>query len=169
MVRIADLDDPCRATLAELCGPGGPWQRLFPGVLLLRRGVPSRSEWQRAALLYAGAGSVLTGLDALVGAGLGREPAPDDPVHVLVPHPRRRHGSHRVLVERTHRMPAPVNAPIPRAPVARAVIDHCRRHRADAAARSIVTEVLRRGLCAPADLEAELRFAWHGPIACRTA
>jgi hypothetical protein len=157
-VRVADLAEGVRVTVPVLCRPGGPWQRLLPGVVLPRRDAPSRLDWQRAALLYAGPGSVLTGLDALAADGLGRPPGPADPVHVLVPHPRRRLGSPQALVERTHRMPAARPGPVPRAPVARAAADRC-RHAGPAESRALIGELLRRGLCPITELETELRRA----------
>jgi hypothetical protein len=40
---------------------GGPWQTLLPGVYLAASGVPSFSQKEMAALLYAGPGSLITG------------------------------------------------------------------------------------------------------------
>src|SRR5205823_1364728 len=45
---------------------GGPWQTLLPGVYLAVSGVPSFSQKEMAALLYAGAGSLVTGPAALM-------------------------------------------------------------------------------------------------------
>src|SRR5689334_20219909 len=39
---------------------GGPWQILLPGVYLTASGVPSLSQKEVAALLYAGPGSLIT-------------------------------------------------------------------------------------------------------------
>jgi hypothetical protein len=45
--------------------PGGPWQRLFPGVYLTVTGEPMTEQREIAALLHAGPRSVLTGAAAL--------------------------------------------------------------------------------------------------------
>ena len=45
--------------------PGGPWQALLPGVYLGLTGAPNLPQQQMAALLYAGAGSLITGPAAL--------------------------------------------------------------------------------------------------------
>jgi len=44
----------------------GPWQTLLPGVYLAATGVPSLSQQEMAALLYAGPGSLITGPMALM-------------------------------------------------------------------------------------------------------
>jgi hypothetical protein len=44
---------------------GGPWQRLVPSVYLTVTGTPMLLQMEIAALLYAGYGSVVTGLAAL--------------------------------------------------------------------------------------------------------
>ena len=44
---------------------GGPWQTLLPGVYLAASGVPSFSQKEMAALLYAGQDSLITGPAAL--------------------------------------------------------------------------------------------------------
>src|ERR671925_276999 len=45
---------------------GGPWQALLPGVYLAASGVPSLSQKEMAALLYAGPGSLITCPTALL-------------------------------------------------------------------------------------------------------
>ncbi|MFJ9035784.1 hypothetical protein ACIRF8_04240 [Streptomyces sp. NPDC102406] len=42
------------AAAQEQCRPGGPWQRVLPGVFLLHPGPPTGEERLHAALLYAG-------------------------------------------------------------------------------------------------------------------
>ena len=70
------------------CRPGGPWQRLLPGVLLLSTAEPSRRQRLRAALEYAGEGAAITGVDAAtLDHDLGVDTGED--VHVLVPAARR--------------------------------------------------------------------------------
>ena len=83
---------------ASLCGltprmlerrirPGGPWQRLLPGVYLTSTGEPSRDQLLMAALRYAGDGSIVTGLAALRRYEVRVPVTPL--VDVLVPHTRR--------------------------------------------------------------------------------
>jgi hypothetical protein len=74
-----------RSTIAHRCRPGGPWRRLAPGIVKLDNGPVTRADRRRAVLLLAGAGAVLTGLDALELHGMRRMPAPSGPVHVLIP------------------------------------------------------------------------------------
>src|SRR6476646_2976836 len=45
---------------------GGPWQTLLPGVYLAASGIPSMSQKEMAAVLYAGPGSLVTGPMALL-------------------------------------------------------------------------------------------------------
>ncbi len=83
------------------CEPGGPWQRMHPGVVLLHNGPPTRDQQVTAALLRAGPGAVLTGAEACRRHGL---PASGTEIHVLVP--GRSVGSGRLIVERASPMPA---------------------------------------------------------------
>ena len=53
------------AALQYRIRPGGPWQRLLPGVYLAVTGTPTPAQREIAALVYAGPGSVMTGLAAL--------------------------------------------------------------------------------------------------------
>ncbi|WP_199796522.1 hypothetical protein [Pseudonocardia dioxanivorans] len=145
-----------RRTIFHRCRPGGPWRSLLPGVIMLHNGPVSRDDRRRAALVYVGQPAMLTGLDALDRHGLTRIPAATGPVHVLVPATRRRAGAGRVLAERTERLPEPVGAHIPIAPVVRAVLDFARRSRDRNVVRSAIAEVVQRGLAGPAALRHEL-------------
>src|ERR1051326_9392770 len=49
------------STLDRQIVPGGPWQRLLPGVYLAVTGTPTRDQREMAALLYAGKPSLITG------------------------------------------------------------------------------------------------------------
>lgn len=157
VVRVADLEalGLHRATVAYRCRPGGPWQSVAPGVVALHNGALTRDDRRAAALLLAGPGAVVTGLDALWAAGLRRCPQPSGPVHLLGPADRRRSGHGLLVVERTDRLP-PAHGPVPFAPVVRAVLDWARRSRDPDAVRAAVAEVVQRGRCTPADLVAEL-------------
>lgn len=147
---------------------GGMWTRVLPGVHLVHGGHPTRLQRERAALLYAGEGSVLTGLTALRRYGVralglqetvADEAERPEPVHVLIPHARRRIAAGFVVTERTHRMPTArrVQDGLALTDVTRAVGDACRRMRTAADATTIVTEVSQRGLVDLDDLEMELR------------
>jgi hypothetical protein len=125
------------------CLPGGPWQRLLPGILLLGKAPPSRTQLVQAALRYARPDAILTGLDALRLHGMNSLPS-NGPVHVLVPH--QVSGAPGVRAERTHRQPNPVlRQGFLVAPLARAAMDTARRLKTDADVRAVFTEVVRRG------------------------
>ncbi|RJK97024.1 hypothetical protein [Vallicoccus soli] len=139
--------------------PGGPWQRLLPGVVLAHGGTPTSTQRARAAVLYGGAGSVLTGAEALRRSGL-RAAAGAPEVELLVPHARRRKSVGFVVVERTVRLPRAREVDgVPVAPVARAVIDRCRRLDDLDLVRQIVSEAVQRSRCDEAQLARELRQA----------
>jgi hypothetical protein len=158
VVRVAHLEGlgVSRATTRYRCRPGGPWRPLLPGIVSLSNGAPTRSDRRWAALLYAGDGAVLTGLDALALHGMTRMPNPAGPVHLLVPADRRRIGAGRVLAERTDRLPDPVPGRWPIAPIARAALDFARRSSERNEVRATIAEVVQRGRCTPADLNGEL-------------
>ncbi|MBW0102517.1 hypothetical protein [Pseudonocardia sp. KRD291] len=145
-----------RRTVSRRCRPGGPWSSLAPGIVKLGNGPPTRDDRRYAALLHAGPGAVLTGLDALALHGLRNAPAPFGPVHVLVPHGCRRAGAGVALVERTHRLPDPEPGRWPLAPIPRAVLDFARRSRDRNAVRAVVAEVVQRGWCTVPELVEEL-------------
>jgi hypothetical protein len=129
---------------------------MLPGIVKLHNAPPSRGERRQAALLYAGGGAVLTGLDALELHGMQRMPKPSGPVHLLIPGDRRRAGTGMVLAERTDRLPAPIPGRGPLAPIARAALDAARRLTDRDQVRSLLAEVVQRGRCSPADLNIEL-------------
>ncbi|MEU5101644.1 hypothetical protein AB0H07_05040 [Streptomyces sp. NPDC021354] len=57
------------AEAAERCRPGGPWQRILPGVHLLHPGPATGEERLRAALLYAASRERAGGPDGSGGTG----------------------------------------------------------------------------------------------------
>ena len=140
--------------------PGGPWQRLLPGVYLSATGAPTREQWQIAALLFAGPDSLMTGLDALRCYGL-RVPA-NRKVDVLVPITRKRASCSYVVVHRTRRMPQSYgcDGAIRLAPVERAVADAARGLSKLSDVRAVVAGAVQQRKCSIADLAAELA---HGP------
>ncbi|GAA4560182.1 hypothetical protein GCM10023175_69650 [Pseudonocardia xishanensis] len=150
-----------RRTIYERCRPGGPWRTLLPGIVGLTNGPPTRDDRRRAALVYAGPGAVLTGLDALQIHGMRRVPPPSGPVHVLIPHDRRRLGAGQVLSERTERLPRARPGRWPLAPLSRAVLDFCRRSRDREQIRTALAEAVQRGGCTPGELLGELNAGSH--------
>lgn len=146
VVRVSELaaNGVASATTYRRCRPGGPWQRLLPGVVLLRNGPVSTRQRMVAALLYAGPRALVTGIEACRGHGL-RSATQDGAVHVLVPIERKVHTSEYVVIERTERMPAAeVQRGIAVAPVHRAALDACRRMADLDSCRELLTEVVQR-------------------------
>nr|WP_239029465.1 hypothetical protein [Pseudonocardia acidicola] len=129
---------------------------MLPGIVKLDNGPPTRDDRRLAALIYAGDGSVITGLDALQLHGMRRMPHPSGPVHVLIPTGRRRVGAGRVLAERTERLPEPAAGRWSLAPIARAALDFARRSSDRDEVRATIAEVVQQGRCSAADLCAEL-------------
>jgi hypothetical protein len=152
---LCELGVPPR-TAYRRCVPGGPWQRPLPGVVLLTNAPPTRRQLVEAALLYAGENAMVTGLDACRQHGLRNLPSTYG-IHVLVPKDRRLHSTDHVTVERTKRLPNPaVRDGVPLAPLARSVIDACRRLRSHAPTRALITEAVQRGRVSPNWLTYEL-------------
>src|SRR5215472_3023086 len=54
-----------RSTLDHLIRPGGPWQRIVPGVYATTTGAVTPDQRAMAALLHAGPESVITGAAAV--------------------------------------------------------------------------------------------------------
>lgn len=146
-------------TVQARSGPGGPWTRLMPGIMLVYSGTPTLQQRLQAALMYAGDGSMLTGLCALVRMGIRNAPSTND-LHVLVTHERRRLSTDTVIVERSRRLPRPRAVEgLPCAPVARAAIDAARRMRDRRAVRALIAEVVQRGWTSVGELACEIRDA----------
>jgi very-short-patch-repair endonuclease len=140
---------------------GGPWQRLLPGVFLTVTGTPTTDQKNVAALLYAGAGSLITGTAALKWWGV-RAPY-TSVIDVLLPAAKQRKSAEFVRIHVTTRMPEQVTAagPLRFAPVARAVADTARGLTRLADVRALVAAVVQQGKCSPDLLAAELE---DGPI-----
>ncbi len=99
----------------------------------------------------------MTGLESCRRQGLKRDVRPGEPVHVLLPVHLKTTSSGYVLVERTKRMPAPVRSEgLSLAPVARAVLDACRRMRERPPIRALLAEAVQQLGAEPAELAAEL-------------
>ena len=136
--------------------PGGPWQRLLPGVYLTHTGEPSQDQQLMAALCYCGDDAIITGLAALQRYGI-RGPAASA-VDVLVPHVVRRASSGFVVVHRTRQVPRlrAADGPIRYVGPARAVADAAPGLRQIGDVRAITAGAVQRGLCTVAELGAEL-------------
>ncbi len=157
IVTTAALHDAglSRGMITTRCRPGGPWQRLLPGVVMLAKGPPTRRQQLRAAVDYAGKDSVITGEDALTAHGLRL--TPQQPVRLLVPTSKRLSPREFVVPERSTRLPRPIFVDeLPFAPPARAAIDVARAAPDVMALRSVLAMVLNDGLCTPTELSDEL-------------
>ncbi|MGM1063988.1 hypothetical protein [Saccharothrix sp. Mg75] len=151
------------------CRPGGPWQRILPGVLLLGAQPPTRAQRLRAAVAYAGPGAVITGADALAAQGLPARPPAH--VHLLQPASRRRSGGPRLVLERTTRPPGVVvRDGLPFTEPTRAVLDAARHEPHPLRRHHVLAGALRAGLCTVEGLNAELEAGnRRGTAATRSA
>lgn len=145
--------------LAIRCRPGGPWQRLFGQIVVLHNRPPTRRQRLRAALLRLGPDAVITGIDAL--RELGAElPEWDPPIHILVPENCRVHCGKEIVIERTTRVPRPIDAcGLAVAPPARAAIDAARHETSPERLQAILLAPIKNNLCELAAIHAELE---HG-------
>jgi hypothetical protein len=136
-----------RSSVAHRTRPGGPWQRLLAGVYLAQTGAPNVLQKEMAALLHAGAGSVLTGPAALRGLGITDvEPARFD---VLVPNSRRPQSMAFVTIHRTTRMPERVVCEGRRLYTLppRALVDTARGMNSLREVRALIAGAVQRGNC----------------------
>jgi hypothetical protein len=137
------------------CRPSGPWRRMLPGVVLMSTAPPTRRQRLRAALAYAGAGAMISGMDALRLHGIDVPGGGE--VLVLLPAERRVASRSFLTVERTTRLPTPVRrAGLPVAPVARATVDAARREQDRRRLKELLLAPVRAGACTVAELLAEL-------------
>lgn len=135
--------------------PEGPWRRVLKGTVANRTTPLTRWQRLRAALLFAGPETMVTGFAALwaydVGLGIGLG------VRVLIPHARRLKPDGFVALTRTTRLPRPVViSGCGLAPPARAAVDACLHARSIEVVCSIVAAVVRSGRCSMAELAREL-------------
>jgi very-short-patch-repair endonuclease len=141
--------------------PGGPWQRLLPGIYLTATGQPTREQFETAAVLYAGPASVITGATALRNYKIR---APQTRlIQVLMPLERRRASRAFVTITRTSRLPDAQTRDLAIGYVApaRAVADTVRRLTTRSEVRAIVASAVQQGRCTIAELAAELAA---GPV-----
>src|SRR5262249_50636219 len=114
------------SALRQRLRPGGPWQRLLPGVFLAVTGTPTTEQPSGAALLYAGTGGLVTG--AAAGGLWGVQAPRDTMIDVLIPAARQRRSTGFVRIHLTARIPDQVftTGPVRLVPPARAVADAAR-------------------------------------------
>ncbi len=147
-----------RSSITYRIAPNGRWQRLHPGVVLMHRGAPTRRELLLGALALAGPDSMISGHAALSLYGL--RTVNSNQIMVLIPADRRRQSRGSVLLERTHRLPDPsFQRGIPAAPLARAVVDACRRTEDLNAAREMIADAVQHHGLSLRALNAEVRAA----------
>jgi len=141
---------------------GGPWQILLPGVYLTASGVPSLSQKEVAALLYAGPGSLITGPLALMHHSI-RSGSAADVIDVLVPAGRQRVSAGFARLHRTTRMPARSSSagPVRLTLVPRAVADTARQLTELRDVRAVVADAVQLGRCTVSQLAEELQT---GPV-----
>ncbi|SEQ53161.1 hypothetical protein SAMN05216188_103354 [Lentzea xinjiangensis] len=131
------------ALIDQRSRPGGPWQRLFPGIFLLSRAGPSREQLVQAALLHAGERSMLTAFDALYLHGMRSVLPTADAIHVLAPRHCRAWGHAALRLERTDRLPRPaLRRGFHVAPLERAAVDAIRRTRSIPDTKAILEEAI---------------------------
>lgn len=144
-----------RSTIARRCKPGGPWRRLFPGVVLLADREPTREQLLHGARCRMGAHAVVTGTDALCAHGITTHTA--TVVRLLVPAAQRAASSELVAPERTARLPAPVwRRGLPFAPPARATVDAARHEPDRRLLRVLLRAPLYFGACTVTQLWSEV-------------
>lgn len=160
-------------TEAELRGrlrTAGPWKVVLPGVYLVHNGDLTIGQREAAAVLYAGAPSIITGQSALARVGVRLPPA--EVIDVLVPHPRHRQSRGFVRIHRTIRMPdRPWQAGgLLWAPAARAVADAVSGQMESNAVRALAAATVQQGKCTVEQLASELRAGpKQGSSALRSA
>jgi very-short-patch-repair endonuclease len=149
------------SALRQRLRTGGPWQRLLPGVFLAVTGTPTSDQRNVAALLYGGAGSLVTGPAALRLWGVQAPHA--SVIDVLIPAARRRGSTGFVRIHPTARLPEEVFTvgPVKLVPLARAVADTARGLTRLSDVRALVAAVVQQGKCRPGLLAAELEA---GPV-----
>lgn len=137
--------------------PGGPWQRIFPGVYLTVSGTATSDQLDMAALLYAARGSAITGLAALRRWGVVQAAAARE-VDVLVPAQCCRASRDYVRIHRTTRLPrlVAVDQEIQVVLIPRAVVDAARDIASIEDLRALVAGAVQQGNCTPRELAAEL-------------
>lgn len=134
----------------------GPWTLLAPATFLLSNGEPTRRQLEIAALVYAGEGAMITGLDGARHHGV-RSGELRSTVHVLIPCDRSVLSTTRITVERTRRLPRPVTRDgLAVAPLVRCLTDWARRIKDLTTIAAVFAEAVRRRMVLAEALRYEL-------------
>src|ERR1700722_1089746 len=140
---------------------GGRWRLLLPGVYLTLPGVPTQSQRETAALLYAGPNAMITGVAALRFYEFRQIPQRgNDAVDILLPARFKRASIGCARVHRTAHMPLIwATGPAERryAFPARAVADTARWLTDMREVRALIGDAVQKRDCAGAQLADELR------------
>ena len=149
------------AALKHRLRPGGPWQKIIPGVYVTVTGAITADQREMAALLHAGPRSVITGSAAVRRCGI--RPPTSATVDVLVPAEVRRQSTSYVRVRRSGRMPSQIRATgqIRFAAPARAVADAARALTSLRDVRALVSDAVQKRVCSIKALWTELD---EGPV-----
>ena len=152
-----------QTTVDRHCRPGGPWQRPLPGVVATHNGPLTDLQRQRAALVYAGQGSMLTGWAAL-GLYQIRAAVRTVRVDVLVAHERRRRTCGFARLHRSRRLPVPTRVRgLPVVPPARAAADLLADPPGERQLRALLHELVQTGRCSVDELQKELQPRMKAP------
>ncbi|MCQ4120499.1 hypothetical protein [Rhodococcus tibetensis] len=163
VVRTAALErlGIAKGTISARCSERGPWQRILPGVVLLHNGPPTTLQRNLAALEYGGPDSLLSGHAALAALGYNQSTSRND-VLLLIPSIRHRRDWAYVKVERTWRMPTPVQrGQLRLAPPERSLLDAARRTLQPDSCRALLADGVQRGDVTIDDLARELASGSH--------
>lgn len=144
-----------RSALNHRIRPGGPWQKIIPGIYLAITGAITANQREMAALLHAGPRSVITGAVAVRRNGI--RPPSSNFVDVLVPDEARCQSVAFIRIQRTKRMPVRTSTTgqIRFAGAARAVADASRSLTTTRDVRAVVSDAVQKGRCTIADLRTE--------------
>ncbi|MFD3520564.1 hypothetical protein [Streptomyces sp. NPDC058653] len=151
------------STAVRRCAPGGRWQRLLPGVVLIQTGKPDIWQQLLAAVLFAARGAslmsghtaVLTGEAVL--AIYGVRGARTDRADVLIRAGRQLHDRSYVRLHPTRRWPPTLRGEgIPCVRAVRAASDFAAHEPSPDRIRALLVSTVQRGRCHPDDLRAEL-------------
>jgi very-short-patch-repair endonuclease len=145
------------STIGYLIREGGPWQVLLPGIYLTTTGAVTQEHREMAALLHAGAGSMITGPGAARRHGLTALES-GEAVDVLVYLDNRRQSISFARLHRTKRMPREHerHGPVRFAKAPRAVADTARELTSLDEVRSLVYEAVQKRKCKISELLREL-------------
>jgi hypothetical protein len=137
----------------------GPWQLVLPGVYASFTGGLQGRQRMRAALLYGGSRSMLSGSTACRLSNMRYFPDPGGRVDLLVPLDCKVSSRGFVRVRRGSVVPLPLHAwgGVPVAPIERAAIDLARDLRSLRDVRALLCEAVQRGLTTPERLQRELQ------------